>query len=97
MEELNNIADIFIRLGNELKTIAEESQIKNNSDEKETLLTKQEVLDKYKCFNTSSLYSALQNGLPSYKVGKHRYYKSADIDNWISTKSVVSHKSFVKF
>lgn len=95
MENLKNLADIFIKLGTELNKIAEDNLKKN--EEKEVLLTKQDVLDKYKCFNSSSLYNAVQNGLPSYKVGRNRYYKSVDIDNWISSKSSVSHKSFIGF
>lgn len=94
MENLKNIAEIFIMLGNELNKIADE---KSKQEEKEVLLSKQDVLDKYKCFNSSSLNNAVKNGLISYKVGKNRFYKAIDIDNWISEKSVDSHKSFIRF
>ena len=98
MENLKNIADILIKLGTELNKIADDITIKTEKEDKEVLLTKEEVLEQYKCFNSSSLYSAVQNGLPSYKVGRHRYYKAVDIDTWISNKSEdVSHKSFVRF
>lgn len=93
--EFNYLGDVFIKLGTELKKISEMQD--KTIEQKEELLSKQDVLDKYKCFNSSSLNSAVKNGLISYKVGRNRYYKSIDIDNWISDKSVDSDKSFVKF
>ena len=65
MKDLKNLAEIFIMLGNELNKIADEKD--KQEEEKEVLLSKQDVLDKYKCFN------------------------------WISEKSVDSHKSFIGF
>lgn len=93
--EIEYLGDVFIKLGTELKKIAEVQDQTN--EEKEVLLSKQDVLNKYPCFSSSSLNSAVKNGLVSYKVGRNRYYKSIDIDNWISDKSVDSRKSFIGF
>ena len=93
--EIQYLGDVFIKLGNELKKIADEQEKTNEN--KDVLLSKQDVLDKYKCFNSSSLNNAIKNGLISYKVGKRRYYKAVDIENWICEKSVDSQKSFIRF
>lgn len=89
---LTKVANHFIELGNMLNEISKELESKETIQEnKEELLSRGKVLERYPIFNESSLYRATKfKGLSSYQLGKHTYYKSADIDAWIESQKVKS-------
>lgn len=53
------------------------------------LLTPQEVCAIYPCFNDGSLRDATKNQLPYLKIGKHRFYRTKDIDEWLDKQVVI--------
>lgn len=98
MNYTKELADLFIRFGNELNKLAMEAEKTKTEETKEELLTKKMVLEKFPIFNESSLYRATAyNGLTSYKLGKHRYYKAVDIEEWINLQKAETPKPYVGF
>ena len=59
--------------------------VKNNMD----LLTPQEVCEIYPCFNDGTLREATKNQLPYLKIGKHRFYRIKDIDEWLDKRVII--------
>lgn len=82
-EEIN-IADLFLMLGEQLKN-SPGLTMKTGND----LLTPQEVCTIYPCFNDGTLRDATKKGLPYHKIGKHRYYKPKEIDDWIDKQVII--------
>ena len=68
MNYTKELADLFIKFGNELNKLAMQvEETKTEQENKEELLTKKMVLEKFPIFNESSLYRATNyNGLISY-------------------------------
>ena len=98
------LANAIIDFGKELKRISEDKQLKvlNYSlpEEEKKFLTKADVLKKFNCFNESSLYRAYRyDGLPTYKQGRHRFYKEEDVSKWLEQHKETnsSMKSLVRF
>ena len=99
MNYTKELADLFIRFGNELNKLAMQvEETKTEEENKEELLTKKMVLEKFPIFNESSLYRATTySGLISYKLGKHRYYKAVDIEELINLQKAETPKPYVGF
>lgn len=99
MNYTKELADLFIRFGNELNKLAMQAEeTKSEEENKEELLTKKMVLEKFPIFNENSLYRATTySGLISYKLGKHRYYKAVDIEEWINLQKAETPKPYVGF
>ena len=82
-KELNN-DDLVGMLGELLKN-SPKLLVKNNMD----LLTPQEVCAIYPCFNDGTLREATKNQLPYLKIGKHRFYRIKDIDEWLDKRVII--------
>lgn len=82
-KELNN-DDLVGMLGELLKN-SSKLLVKNNMD----LLTPQEVCEIYPCFNDGTLREATKNQLPYLKIGKHRFYRIKDIDEWLDKRVII--------
>ena len=82
-KELNN-DDLVGMLGELLKN-SSKLLVKNNMD----LLTPQEVCEIYSCFNDGTLREATKNQLPYLKIGKHRFYRIKDIDEWLDKRVII--------
>lgn len=82
-KELNN-DDLVGMLGELLKN-SHNLLVKNNMD----LLTPQEVCEIYPCFNDGTLRDATKNQLPYLKIGKHRFYRIKDIDEWLDKRVII--------
>ncbi len=97
MNYTKQLADLFIRFGNELNELSQQAVSENEKNE-DKLLTEKEVMEKYNFFNKTSLYRAITiRGLKSYKINSHRYYKVSDIEEWIENQKVEIVKPFVGF
>ena len=98
MNYTKQLADLFIRFGNELNELSHQQAVSENEKNKEELLTEKEVIEKYNFFNKTSLYRAMTvRGLKSYKINSHRFYKVSDIEEWIESQKVETPKPFVGF
>lgn len=98
MINTKELAELFIRFGNELNELSIQQAVSENEKNKEKLLTEKEVIEKYSFFNKTSLYRAVNyRGLKSYKINSHRFYKVSDIEEWIESQSVETPKPFVGF
>lgn len=83
-----DMADLFLMLGEQLKNsplTGDNLSLKVNKD----LLTPQEVCAIYPCFNDGTLRDATKNQLPYLKIGKHRFYRTKDIDDWLDKQVII--------
>lgn len=96
MNYTKEIANLFIRFGNELNEISRQQEL--TKVEKNKLLTEKEVIEEYGFFNRTSLYKATKlKGLKSYKINSHRFYKESDIEEWIEQQKEETTKPYVGF
>jgi hypothetical protein len=94
-QNILKLANLFIEFGNMLNESAKEFA-DSNSARDTSLLSEEETLKKYNFLSHAKLLKASENeGLPFYKIGRKRYYKISDIDNWLDSKVVITYKDNV--
>lgn len=82
------VADLINMLRENLKNSLltnDNFSLKSNID----MLTPQEVCTLYPCFNDVTLRDATKNKLPYLKIGKHRFYRTKDIDEWLDKQTII--------
>lgn len=79
MEELKNM-----KFGDLIDLLVDVVNNRNNDEQEQIILSKNEVLEQFPIFTENTLRKAVKyQGLEYIKSGRNRYYDKKSIENWI--------------
>ena len=79
MEELKNM-----KFGDLIDLLVDVVNNRNNDEQEQIILSKNEVLEQFPTFTENTLRKAVKyQGLEYIKSGRNRYYDKKSIENWI--------------